>query len=111
MNTQNSAPCSAEIIPFPGPARRRGKAKTATQANAKPPAKTTAKPEVIAVAPSERLHQALEALIAAQTEQRAALERWKDSLGRLQHGVDQLGKSVRQCEKALIDVAPPARAR
>lgn len=101
-NTAELQPASAEIIPFP---RRMSRAEF--QADVPPAARIFENPP----AASERLQNALASLIAAQAEQKAALEKWRSALGDLQSGVQGLGQSLRGYVKSLSEIAPAAPPR
>ena len=91
----------AEIIPFPSRVVR------AARDDAFAPIPVAA----ASGAPVERLQLALANLIAAQAEQKAALERWQSALGNLQTGVRGLGQSLRGYVKALSEIAPSSTPR
>ena len=101
-NAAQPQPASAEIIPFPRRIRRAeflADIPSAIQIFENPPAA------------SERLQNALTSLIAAQAEQKAALERWQSALGNLQSDVQGLGQSLRGYVKSLSEIAPSAPPR
>jgi hypothetical protein len=102
-NADNAAPperASAEIIAFPAHRRTKG---PELREDAPPDA-----PIFVDRPAADRLQTALAGLIAAQAEQKAALERWQTALGNLQSGVNGLGQSLRGYARTLLEIAPPA---
>ena len=90
---------SAQIIPFPH-------RHTAT-AGAAPDATAQIAPDV-ALPDPDRLTRALAALLVAQQEQKAALQRWQAAIADLQSGVRGLGQSLAGCSDALKAISPPS---